>query len=364
MKKIARLSFLMVLLTSFAAFGSGEKTVTVTDMAGREVTAPFDPARIACISPGTLRLIVYLQAEQKVVGVEEMEKMTSRGRPYWIAHPELAELPRCGPGGPSSINKKPDLEALLSVKPQVIFVTYMDAAMADEVEKTIGVPVVVLSYGSFATFDETVYDALRVAGKVLNREKRADEVVAYIESLRRDLAKRTSGPADADKPSVYVGGIGHRGAYGLESTESSYIPFDWVGADNAAEKAEAAAGSHVFMDKETLLKLDPDVIFIDGGGLVLTRKDYNKKPEFYNALKAFQNGRVYTLLPFNYYTTNIGTAMADAYAIGMILYPDRFEDVDVEKKADEIYGFLVGSPVYGRMKEDFGPIGSKPTFLK
>jgi iron complex transport system substrate-binding protein len=123
-------------------------------------------------------------------------------------------------------------------------------------------------------------------------------------------------------------------------------------------------GSHVFMDKEGLLKIDPDVIFIDGGGLALVQDDFRKKPEFYKALKAFANDRVYALLPFNWYTTNIDTALADAYAIGKILYPKSFEDVDPEDKTDEIYTFLVGKPVYSLMKKDYGAIGRKARILK
>lgn len=335
----------------------------MTDMVGRSVTVPFDPQRIVCIGPGALRLIVYLQSESKVVGVEDMEKMNSAGRPYWLAHPELVRLPRCGPGGPAGINKKPDLEAILSVNPQLIFVTYMDATLADEVQNTLGIPLVVLSYGAFATFDEAVYDAMRIAGKILNREKRSEEVVSYIESLREDMQRRTWDILQESKPTVYVGGIGHRGAHGIESTEQSYIPFEWINAENVAEKVETAIGSHVFVDKETLLKLNPDVIFVDGGGLSLVEEDYRTKNIFYSTLKAFTAGNVYTLFPFNWYTTNIGTALADAYTIGKIIYPNRFQDVSPEQKADEIYSFLVGKPVYDSMQKDYGQIGQKTPFL-
>lgn len=91
--------------------------------------------------------------------------------------------------------------------------------------------------------------------------------------------------------------------------------------------------------------------------------DYCKKPEFYNTLKAFAHRRVYTLLPFNWCTTNIGTALADAYAIGKIIYPKPFEDVSPRQKADEIYTFLVGKPVYESMQKDYDPIGQKAPFL-
>ncbi|WP_373499796.1 iron ABC transporter substrate-binding protein [Desulfococcus sp.] len=338
--------------------------VTVTDMAGRTVTAPRDPERIIAIGPGTLRLMVYLEAHDKVAGVEDMEKANPGGRPYWIAHPELARLPRCGPGGPAGINKKPDMEALVALAPQVIFTTYMDAALADEVQKTLGIPVVVLSYGAFATFDEAVYDSLEIAGKIVNRGKRADTVIGAIEAMRIDLRKRTEGIPEDRKPGVYVGGIGYRGAHGIESTEVSYVPLAWTGARNLAEQVPSRIGSHVFVDKETLLRLNPDVIFIDGGGLALVAEDFRRKPQFYASLNAFQTRRVYILLPFNSYTTNIDTALADAYAIGKILYPERFRDIDPEAKADEIYTFFLGRPVYREMALDFGPIGQVAPFLK
>jgi iron complex transport system substrate-binding protein len=363
-KKIFTLSTVLILAVTAATAAAAAAPVTVNDMAGRTVTAPFDPDRIACIGPGALRLIVYLEAQDKVAGVEDMERMNPGGRPYWLAaRRELQNLPRIGPGGPAGINKKPDLEALMEVSPEVIFITYMDAGLADEVQRTIKIPVVVLSYGAFATFDEAVYDALRIAGKVLNRKRRADQVVDAIEAMRHDLQRRTQPVAAHKRPAVYVGGIGYRGAQGIESTEQAYIPFEWVNAANLAEEVDSRIGSHVFIDKEILLALNPAYIFIDGGGLALVAEDYRKNDQFYKALSAFQYRRVYTLLPFNWYTTNIGTALADAYAIGKILYPQQFADVDPEKKADDIYNFLVGRPVYAEMKKDYGRIGRIAPFL-
>ena len=362
MRKYYSITLWMMVLILLASVAVAQ-TVTVTDMVGRSVATPRDPQRVVCIGPGTLRLIVYLQAEGKVVGVEDMEKAYPGGRPYWLAHPELAKLPRCGPGGPAGIDKKPDMETILSLAPQVIFITYMDKSLADEVQQTLGIPVVVLSYGAFATFDEAVLDSVRIAGKVLNREQRAGAVISYINKIKSDLETRGHKAVEGKKPSVYVGGIGYRGSYGIESTEQKYIPFSWVGADNLADRVKADAGSHVFMDKEMLLKLNPDVIFIDGGGIDLTEADYKKKPEYYHALKAFSEHRVYALHPFNWYVTNIGTALSDAYAIGKILDPEGFHDIDPAVKADEIYTFLVGKPVYTEMENAYGKIGRVAPFL-
>ncbi len=337
-----------------------QKTLPITDLAGRRLEVPARPRRIVCLGPGTLRLIVYLQAQERVVGIEQMEKRFPRGRPYYMAHPELGRLPTVSPGGPTSINRKPDLEGVLRVRPQVVFATCLSAAKADQVQALLGLPVVVLSYGRFASFDEVVYDSLRLAGRILGREQRAQEVVAFMEAGRRDLARRVAGLKQG--PLVYIGGIGFKGAHGIESTDARYIPFTWLGVNNLA--AACGREGHFFLNKEELLRLNPEVIFLDGGGQKLVAMDYAKKPRFYQALRAFQQGRVYGLLPFNWYTTNLGTALADAYAIGKILYPARFAEVDPAAKADEIYRFLVGKPVYAAMAAVYGPLGGRPGFLE
>jgi iron complex transport system substrate-binding protein len=110
--------------------------------------------------------------------------------------------------------------------------------------------------------------------------------------------------------------------------------------------------------------LNPEVIFIDGGGLTIVKQDFEKRREFYEGLKAFREKKVYLIYPFNYYVTNVSTAIADAYTAGKILYPDRFRDVSHETKADEIYTFLYGKPVYLQMERDFGPLGRVLEFGK
>jgi iron complex transport system substrate-binding protein len=327
-------------------------SISVTDMGGRTVTVPADPKAVIAIGPGALRLICYLDAKERVVGIETFEKVRGQGRPYWIASPGLKDLPVIGPGGPQHINKEPDLEAVLRAKPDLIFATYMKPPTADALQKKLGIPVVILTYGPFPAFDEKLYASLRLAGSVLGKGDRAKAVIDYIEGARKDLLKRTEGIDPAARPTVYIGGIGFRGLQGIESTDPAYIPLEWVRGNNIA--AGMSQESHLFIDREKLLMWNPDVIFVDGGGYGLVKQDFEKRPEFYQGLKAFQNGRVYVLLPYIYYVANVGTAMADAYAAGKVLYPERFRDVDPAKKADDIYTFLVGAPVYKEMARDFG----------
>ena len=356
MRRLLALLLILLVVSISGCIGSstgttetGKATITVTDTLGRSVEVPAKVSRIVAVGPGALRLVVYLNASDMVVGVEDFEKRYNFGRPYIIAHPELRELPTVGPGGPG---KLPDFEALIGLKPDVIFITYVDGKTADDIQAKTGIPVVVLSYGQLATFeDEELFKSLELAGRILGREERAREVVNFIRAIQDDLMKRTAG---VEPKTVFVGGIGYKGAHGIESTEAEYPPFIVVHARNVAD--ELGKG-HQFIDKEKLLEWQPEYIFIDEGGLKLILDDYSKNPDFYASLRAVKNGNVYGILPYNFYTTNVGTALADAYFIGKVLYPERFSDVDPAKKADEIYSFLVGKPVYATMREQFGGFG-------
>lgn len=333
---------------------------TVQDAAGRTVQVPVDPSRIVCLSSGCLRLIVYLGAADKVVGIEKFEKDMTLGRPYRLAHPELLSLPVISPGGSQSINQFPDLESVLSVAPQVIFITFMEREKADELQQKIGIPVVVLSYGKFAAYDAKVFESLRIAGIILNKSEQASRIEAFLQAAENDVRERSS-KVMSKVPEVYVGATGYKGQHGLTSTDNPYIPLQWLGADNLASR-ETSDG-HVFLEKEKLLSLNPKTIFIDAAGLYLVAEDFTKDPGYYKALQAFKNDNVYVLYPYTMYVTNMETMIVDAYAAGKILYPTAFSDVDLRRKASEVFTFFVGKDVSEQLLADFGPVGAHPQFL-
>jgi len=339
--------------TSKTSTHSNSTSITVTDMLDREVTLDSTAKRVVAIGPGALRLYCYVGSIDNLVGIEQIEKKYPTGRPYAIANPSLTDLEVIGPGGP---NNSPDPEKILSVKPDVIFTMYSyDKATADTLQSKTGIPVVALSYGKVSTFDPAVYKSVEIIGKVMGEEKRAGEVINFMKECQSDLDNRTKDIPDNEKPSAYIGALSYKGAHGIESTWSNYSLFVAVHAKNVVDETDKAG--HIMIDKEKLIEWDPDKIIIDLGGLKLVKEDYNKNPEFYNTLTAFKNGEVYSQLPFNFYHTNIGTSIADAYFLSKVLYPDKFDDIEPEKKADEIYKFLVGKEVYSQMANDFGGFG-------
>ena len=83
--------------------------IKIVDAIGREVEVPKNVNRVICSGTGCLRLIVYLNATDKVVGIEGFEKKRGVvGRPYIMAHPELLDLPVIGNGVPRDIDKEPN----------------------------------------------------------------------------------------------------------------------------------------------------------------------------------------------------------------------------------------------------------------
>lgn len=339
---------------------SQKPEIEVSDMAGRLVKVPVDPQRVVALGPGSLRQIVYLGCHDRVVGIEQFEKSSALGRPYMLANPELAKLPTIAPGGGKNTNTEPDLEATLKVRPDVIFVSYMDAAKADSLQSKLGIPVVVLSQGRFAGFDEKIFDSLKIAARVLNVEARADSIRKFVDDARKDLSARVGDKQSQTGPSVYVGGVGFRGQQGIESSDADYISLEWVKANHVVKALGKT--EHVFINKEQLLAWNPDVIFIDGSGLTPVLQDYQKNPDYYRSLKAVMEGRAHVLYPFVFYVANIDTAIVDAYAAGKVLHPDKFADIDVRAKADDIYRFFIEKPAYQLMEKDFGPLISNNVF--
>lgn len=325
--------------------------VVVTDLVGREVRVKVPAQRIVAIGPGSLRLVAYANGADRVVGIEDMEKKQPTGRPYMFAYPELKELPTIGQGGADSV---PDEEALLSVKPDVIFVSYLvDKAKAENLQAKTGIPVVVLSYGALATFnEEDIYRSLDLVGQVIGTQSRTEEVITYLKNSKADLTERTKDIADSDKPRVYVGALGVKGTQGIESTQAKYPPFVNIGALNVAD--ETGKTGSLMIEREKLLSWDPDILFIDEGGFSKVLADAQKNPGFYQSLSAVKNGQVYGQIPYNFYTTNLDTALADSYYAGKVIFPDKFQDIDPVKKSDEIYNFLLGKPVYEQMAKDYG----------
>ncbi|KUK99838.1 MAG: ABC-type transporter, periplasmic subunit [Methanomicrobiales archaeon 53_19] len=347
-----------------------QKEMTLTDGFGRIVTIPQPVESVLCSGSGTLRYLVYLQGENLVAGVDSIEKQhrDEEGRPYALVHRErLQQLPLFG-----EFRGKDDPEKIIGIDPDLVFkggstgTAYgTSAAEADALQEKTGVPVVGFAYGSLRNDAEKteMYTALRVMGKAIGNDARAEEVIAYIEATIADLEARTRDIPPEEQKRVYIGGVSAAGAHGIISTEPAYPPFLWVHADNVASGLGTA---HADVAKEAIVDWDPDYIFIDAG---TTRMDNEgavgqlRDDPALKGLSAVKEGRVYGVLPYNFYNTNYETVLSNAYYIGKVLYPDRFADIDPAEKAEEIMTFFIGEPVFSELNSQFNNFGFHPVSI-
>jgi iron complex transport system substrate-binding protein len=320
-------------------------------MAGRTVEVSASVDSVIGLGSGGLRLLTYLDAVEMVAGVERFETTTERRplRPYVHANPSLTDKP------PIGSRKSPDRELLLQQDPDVIVWAWAKGGDATNMQNRLGIPVVVVRPGDMnpASRDDFVR-SLRFLGDLLDRSGAAEQVRRYMETAIADLDDRTAGVPDDERPSAYVGYLG-RGQHGFPYTQPVYPPFDLVNANNVA--ADATGGvqgkkgaPRVTVDPESIIKWDPSTVFVDGG---LESYDALAEPE-YAGIEAIETGRIYSLLPTRDYSVNFETVLADAYFVGDVLYPDRFEDVDPVARANEIYDAFVGAPVYGEVADSYG----------
>ncbi len=332
---------------------------TITDGAGRSVSIPEAVTRVICSGPGSLRLLTYLQAEEMIVAVDDMEKQRPLfdARPYALANPQFKNYPIFGEFRGYD---NPELILALNPLPQIILKTYPGMGHDPvELQDKTGIPVVVIHYGELARNRTVLYNSLRLIGDIVNRRHRAEEVISFFEERIADLQRRTDPIPFEKRPSCFVGGIAFKGPHGFQSTEPGYPPFVFVGAKNLAA-GDLPAGKTIRQSnvaKEKIIQWDPKILFLDlstlqmgnaAGGLF----ELNTDPA-YRTLSAVRSGEVYGLLPYNWYTRNFGSILANAYFIGKKLYPESFTDIDPDRTADEIYTFLVGKPIFTDMNRSF-----------
>jgi iron complex transport system substrate-binding protein len=349
---------LIYAFSSGSASSSSGSTVSITDVAGRNVQIPAQVNKV--VGTGCSgREIVYLNASDKIVGIEQVESNSTGASgtqlPYIIAHSELMGLPIVGDASKNIIN----YEEIAELHPDVVFARSTEDA--DSIQNKTGIPAVVVYTGAVGTPEQmnTYEKSLRVMGKVLGKEKRAEELISYIGSLQEDLSNRAKNTSNSSKPTVYVGGQAYKGAHGITSTNPYYPAFEMLNASNVASAVSNntnATSNAIQIDPEQLITWNPDIIFIEGRSLEVVKNDTSKNPN-YNNLKAVKDGNVYGVLAYCMYSYNKEEMFANAYYIGKVIYPEQFKDVNPEEKAGEIFTNFDngnGASIYSSLKTVYG----------
>ncbi len=332
---------------------SGEATVTLTDMVGREVSVkPGSYKRILCIGAGALRLYSYVGDMDKICAVEDIDNLalTDRpkmfdgvARPYMVAYGEsLKGLPSCGVGGPKA--QLVEKEKILSCNPDLIISEYEDAQVANDLQSAAGVPVLTLDYGSGNALNETLFSSLNLLGKALGREEKATSLVSYCRGETSRISEMTK---DVTKKNAYVAGLGNWGTADAYSTSPAYEAFVYANVNNVVTNRPTQGVQTI--DAELFISLAPqmDIMFFDAASV----KNIKGKNIDFSSCAAFQTGEVYLQMAYNAYYTNVETSLINCWFVAKSVYPEIFKDIEISAKADEVYQKFLGKTLYSSVLE-------------
>lgn len=191
---LRRIAFLSgLLLALLPAIGTASAERVFTDQAGRTVKLPDVVHRAVILQHQTLNIVVQLAAFDKVVGVlDEWKKQLGAGFPRLA--PGIDKLPM--PGGLTKVN----IEELVKLQPDVVFVTnYAPAEMIGQIE-AVGLPVVAVSLVTVSpeeavklnptvtdepsAYDTGFRDGVRLIADVFDKKEAGEALIAVAVETR------------------------------------------------------------------------------------------------------------------------------------------------------------------------------------
>lgn len=325
--------------------------ITVTDMIGRAVkVVPGSYQKVVCIGAGALRMYTYIGDVQLLCGVEDIDNTTlterpkmfdAAARPYVIAYGDIfSTLPSCGVGGPNA--QTAEAEKILACNPDIVISEYEDVEREDALQEQLGVPVITLRSGSDGVFAEEFKGSLRLLGRIFEKEDRADALVSFLDAEIADIAQRTANIADADKPAAYICGLGNWGTTNHLMTSENYATFRAANIKNAVSGLTIKGIGAIEKEKFIAIGADMDMMFLDAAAVKNIKPLFAEDPTMFDTCKAWQNGEVYLEMAYNAYYTNYEIALANAWFAAKTVYPERFADIDMTAKLNEITKAFLG----------------------
>ncbi|NLC28581.1 MAG: ABC transporter substrate-binding protein [Campylobacteraceae bacterium] len=302
--------------------------VEVKDMLGRNVKVA-DTSKIVFIGPGALRLGVYLGLEKDIVGVEAIEKKSPNTAPYREKinnEGVLKNIPIIGQGGPGKI---PSPEALIQSGATLLVTSFLNKADVNRLEAQTKIPTFAISYGEGYGGQEQKLEAVRNSilglGKLTNKEQKAEKISEFMLSQIKELKQ-----LNVKSDSIYVGGMGYKGAQGITSTEVEYPPFVLLGIQNIIQ--DKSSSGHLFVSLESIIQANPKIVILDSLGKEIVEKEMEAKLPLFQMLDAYQEDNIHWVRPYNFYNTNIENTFIIAWEIAKILGAE----IEVKAKEEEI----------------------------
>ena len=338
-----------IIFLSSTALASYPKTFT--DTQGREITLDESPQRIITRAPDEARIVIALGYGDKLVAGEQATKSclcpmtfsnTTEGclECYeTIIDGRMPDLPE--------ISTRYDIyfEEIAKLEPDLIFCGNLKDAEA--FEDKIGCPVVVLGGQGWNFGDDGYFDSIRVAGEALDAQDQADELIAFAKGKVEMIESVTKEIDPDDRPKVYFASRGAGSGFydpkegrDFTRTEPKYDPLTIAGGNNIASEIN---GSTVNVALEQIIAWNPDFIFISNSNAGNnTGLDFIKNSPELATINAIKEGNVFNCFYPHCRGTPPDRNLFNMMYMAKVMYPEEFEDLDLEKEGNEIFKAFLG----------------------
>ena len=320
---------------SFSSSVSG-RTVPILSGIQQTINAaefPSNPQRLAAVYGPSYELLVMLGAEDRIVVRADVQTEDFPWAEKIFA--KITQLPVL-----KNVHTAVSFEELMTYEPDMVY-TF---PRQNELNQLAEAGVAALA-GQTGDSLEDVKDQVRAYAATLDDEA-AERAEAYCnwfdEALEKVEACLATLP-ETERKTVYYAGTDILTTYGSYSDIPSVIE----AAGGIAVSSELAAGSRTQIDYEQLADWNPDVIFIDHGGMNDGKTAEEIRDELlsdsrYAALNAVKTENVYcTPSGVFYWDMGIQKILLVEY-IAEILYPDYLQELDMEEELMDFYSCFYG----------------------
>ena len=311
------------------------ESITLIDSSGTQMTIDMPVKRVVSMAPWATRTLIQLRAQDTLVGIDAY---TVKGSRY---SGQLAFLQACpGLGTLTSIGTaaEPNKEVLASLDADMILAGRVKPDRAKILKQISRCPVVfqptINMNGADYAVDNGPYENWLTMGYVFGKVERARSIIDFCEQEFAAIGAGTGMLAEKEKRSAWLcSGKLNRGS-------SAYSPILMAGA------VMPFAGEKPFFGEiqlEQVLKWNPDVIFVQYWPHLSGMIDEMRRDKTLGLLKAVKNNDVFFIRDgrIGY---DAAFCAAETWYIAKAVYPEFFQDVSVEDRANRMLEFLYGAP--------------------
>ena len=270
------------------------------DRDGNPIKIPDKIERVMSIGPSNTEVLVALGFADKIIATDEYSN----------------NIPGIDPALAMFSMMAPDGERIISMAPDVIFVTGMSMSGGDDPFAIIASAGICLIYIPSSTSIEGIIEDIRFMAAVMSVREKGEELVANMEAEIAEI--RAVGETIAEKRSVYfeIAAAPFMYSFGYGTFLNEMI--EMIGAVNIFADTE----SWTSVSDEVVLDADPDVILTsvnyidDPVGEIMSRSGWN-------GVKAIKNNEVHYISTdaSNRPSHNIVIAMR---AMAEAIYPEHY----------------------------------------